>query len=114
MKNARQAGHFLVLQIQLLQRLNVRSLLAFRAGRHFELNALILLQRFEAARLNCREVCEQIFAAFVRGDKAETLGVIEPFYDTSCHYISYLVKLGTCPMNRFNQVRKDRLILHHY
>jgi hypothetical protein len=34
-------------------------------------------------------VSEQIFAAFVRGDEAETLRIIEPFYDTSCHYNSY-------------------------
>jgi hypothetical protein len=34
-------------------------------------------------------VSEQIFAAFVRGNEAKTLRIIEPFYDTSCHYNSY-------------------------
>jgi hypothetical protein len=31
-------------------------------------------------------VREQVFAAFVRGDEPEAFGVIEPFYDASCHY----------------------------
>src|SRR5450830_2164082 len=80
---------FLIVRSSVLDRLNVRSLLAFRASGYFERNTLVLLQRLEASRLNRREVSEQIFAAFVRGDKAETLRVIEPFYDTSCHYNSY-------------------------
>src|SRR3954470_18499124 len=69
-----------------LDRLDVRSLLALRTRGHVERNTLILLQRLEALGLDRREVSEQIFAAFVRGDEAETLGVIEPFYDASCHY----------------------------
>eukprot|EP01034_Spumella_vulgaris_P038431 gene38431-47450_t len=36
------------------------------AGGYFKRNALVLLQRFEASRLDSREVSEQIFAAFVR------------------------------------------------
>ena len=67
--------------IQRLDWLNVRSLLALRASGYFERDALVLLQRLEACRLDSREVSEQIFAAFVRGDKAEALRVIEPFYD---------------------------------
>lgn len=77
------------IQIKSLDDLNVRSLLALWASCHFERNTLVFLQGLEAVRLNRREVREQVFAAFVRSDKAETLGVIEPFYDTSCHYISY-------------------------
>ena len=98
-----------------LQRLNVRSLLALRASGHIELDALVFLQRLKAAGLDCREVSEQIFAAFVRGDKAKTFGVIEPLNSTCCHCISYLSKLcGIVPRkDRLNQVRNYRLILHH-
>ena len=89
-----EAGIFLVSGIrQQLNRLDVRSLLAFRTRGHVELDALVFLQRLEAARLNCREVREQIFAAFVRGDETETFGVVEPFNSTCCHCISYLSKL---------------------
>jgi len=88
-KKPRLAGAFSLVQLGSLDSLNVRCLLALRACGHFERHALVLLQGLEAIRLNCREVSEQIFAAFVRSDKAEALCVIEPFYDTSCHYISY-------------------------
>ena len=77
-------------------------------------DALVFLQGFEALALDCREVSEQIFAAFVRGDEAKAFGVIEPFYDASCHY-NFLFQLSwVSPLDRFNQVRNDRLILHHY
>jgi len=94
--------------IQCLDSLNVRSLLAFRAGGYFERDALVLLQRFEAVRLDSREVSEQIFAAFVRGNKAETLRIIEPFYDASCHY-NFLFQLSwTCVRFRsFKEASKE-------
>jgi hypothetical protein len=39
---------------------------------------------------------KQIFATFVRSNKAETLCVIEPFYNSSCHYnfLFHSVNLG--------------------
>jgi hypothetical protein len=95
---------------QRLQWLNVRSLLAFRASGYFERDALVLLQRFEAVRLNRREVSEQIFAAFIRSDKAETLRIIEPFYDASCHYNFLFQLVGLAPvLDRLKkQERNDR------
>jgi hypothetical protein len=88
-KKSPETEDFLIVRPSVLQRLNVRCLLAFRASGYIERYALVLLQGLEAVRLNRREVSEQIFAAFVRGDKAKTLRIIEPFYDTSCHYNSY-------------------------
>lgn len=72
-----------------LDSLNVRSLLTLWASSNFERNALVLLQRLEAGRIDCGEVREQIFTTFVRSNKTKTLRIIEPLYDTSCHYISY-------------------------
>lgn len=74
---------------ELADHLNVRCLFALRAGRHFERNALVFFQRLETIGLDRGEVCEEILAAFVRSDEAETFGVIEPFNSTCCHYISY-------------------------
>ncbi|AMO94933.1 hypothetical protein CFter6_2246 [Collimonas fungivorans] len=50
---------------------------------------MVLSQGFEACRVDCGEVREQIFTTFVRSNKTKTLRIIEPLYDTSCHYISY-------------------------
>lgn len=71
-----------------LGHLDVAGLLALRAGRHVERNALAFGQRAEALGLNCREVSEQVFATTVRGDEAETLGIIEPFDDASSHVLN--------------------------
>jgi hypothetical protein len=60
----------------LLCRLDVDSLVAFLAGRDVERHFLVFLQAFEAIALDRREVREQILAAAVRCDKAETLGVV--------------------------------------
>src|SRR5438067_9234106 len=88
-----------------LQRLNVGSLLALRTGGHVERHALVFLQRLEALALDSREVSEQIFAAFVRGDEAEAFGVIEPFYDASCHY-NFLFQLsGLLPV--YDRLKKQ-------
>jgi hypothetical protein len=51
-------------------------------------------------------VSEQIFAAFVRGDEAETLGVIEPFYDASCHYnFLFQLKWADARLRSFEEAR---------
>src|SRR5690606_10560887 len=72
-------------------RLDVRSLLAFRADGHIELHPLILGQRLVAAAiLDCRKMRKKVFSAFVRSNEAEAFRVIEPFHSTSCHCISYL------------------------
>ena len=65
--------------------LDVGGLLALRALGDFEGDLLAFLQRLEAIHVDGREVREQVFAAAVRGDEAEALRVIEPFYDASCH-----------------------------
>jgi hypothetical protein len=69
----------------LLNRLDVDSLVAFLAGSDVERHFLVFLQALEAIALDRREVREQILATAVRSDKAETLGVVEPFNGTCTH-----------------------------
>lgn len=68
-----------------LHRLDGRRLLALGAHLDLETHLLTFLQGLEALGLNFREVREQIVAAIVRSDEAETLCVIEPLNGTSCH-----------------------------
>jgi hypothetical protein len=68
-----------------LQGLNVRCLLALRAGLHFEGNALVFLERLETFAANFREVSKQVVTAGVRCDEAKALSIVEPFYDTGFH-----------------------------
>ncbi len=70
-----------------LKRLNVGGLLALLALSHIKADALILFQGLEAIAPNSGEVCEEILTTCIRGDEAETFGLIEPFDDTSCHSI---------------------------
>jgi hypothetical protein len=77
----------------LLDRLDVDSLVAFLAGRDVERHFLIFLEALEAVALDCREVREQILAAAVGGDKAETLGVVEPFNGTCYSCLLFLEKI---------------------
>jgi hypothetical protein len=72
-----------------LERADIGSLLAFRAGRHIELDFLVFGQRLEAVALNRREMGEQIFTTTVGLDESETLCVVEPLYCTRCHVMSY-------------------------
>ena len=73
--------------------LDIRSLFAFRASNYFKRNLLTFFQSFEAFHINRREVCEQIFATFVRCDKTKTFSVIKPFNNTSCHnYVTFIQK----------------------
>src|ERR1700690_4208772 len=82
-----------------LHRLNVFSLPALGPLGHVELHGLALLQALEAARLNRREVHENIFA-ILTADKAVAFGVIEPLYcSLFCH-----VDTGV-PFNRFTLER---------
>jgi hypothetical protein len=68
-----------------LSRLDVGSLLAFRALRDFELNFLTFFEGLETVHVDCGEVCEQVLAAIIRSDEAKAFGVIEPLNGTSCH-----------------------------
>src|SRR5947207_9440882 len=49
------------------------------------LHLVVLLQRLEPARLDGREVHEEILAAVIGRDEAEALGVVEPLYGTCTH-----------------------------
>src|ERR1700739_4691656 len=68
-----------------LQRLNVRRLLALRAGLDLEGDALAFLQRLEAFGADLRKVREQVFATRIRCNEAKALSIVEPFDDTSFH-----------------------------
>jgi hypothetical protein len=46
---------------------------------------LTFVQSFETATLDCAEVNEQVVTAIVRGDKAEALAFVEPFYCACSH-----------------------------
>src|SRR5262245_49585781 len=76
----------------LLGSANVRGLLTLGAGRHVEADALTFLEGLETLRLNCGEVGEEIFAAALGSDEAETLGVVEPFNSASSHVLNILEK----------------------
>lgn len=69
-----------------LQRLDIRRLLALRAGLDVERDALVFLQRLEPFRANLRKVREEIFAARIRRDEAKALSIVEPFDDTSFYF----------------------------
>jgi len=61
-----------------LERAYVLSLPALRSLGHFELHCLTFLQALESARLNGREMHENVFAGLT-ADEAIALGVVEPF-----------------------------------
>jgi hypothetical protein len=65
--------------------LNIRSLLALGPVDDFEFDLLAFLQAPETGSLDCREVCEQVFAAIIRRDEPVTLSVIEPLDGTRSH-----------------------------
>jgi hypothetical protein len=71
---------------------DIACLLALRAGTALERDALVLGQTLESGRLDILEMGEQIGAAAIRSDKAETFGIIEPFHHAglSSHVISFL------------------------
>jgi len=67
-----------------LDRPHVFRLPALRAFSDAELNRLALLQALESARLNCREVHENVFA-ILAADEAITLSVIKPLHCSLFH-----------------------------
>src|SRR6185436_4192310 len=77
--------------------LDVRRLLALRAGGDFEADLLAFLEGLEALHVDRGEVREQIVAAVIRSDEAVALRVVEPLDGASCHDVSLkkLVKRGT-------------------
>ena len=68
--------------------------LAFGAGGELEGHPGALLEGFEALHGDGGKVRENVCAAAVGFDKAETLCIIEPFDSASRHSV-YLVRLST-------------------
>jgi hypothetical protein len=62
-------------------------LLALRAGRDVKADTLTFGQGLETLALNRGKVGEEVFTALVRGNEAETLGIVEPLDGTSCHIL---------------------------
>jgi hypothetical protein len=75
-----------------LDRGHVLCLPALRALGYFELHCLALLQALEAARLNRREMHENVFAGLT-ADEAVALGVIEPLNCSLFHIVVLFVPL---------------------
>ena len=73
-----------------LERTNVLSLFALLATADVELDALTLLERFEALALDGREVYEHVIA-LLTGDEAITLLLIEELHSALCHRIHVLM-----------------------
>jgi hypothetical protein len=71
-----------------------RLLFAFVAGGDFEAHLLAFFQRLESRHVDRREMREEIFAAAVRGDEAETFRIIEPLDRASRHLL--------CPFEKLN------------
>src|SRR5664279_1614244 len=72
--------------------LDVAGLLALRALRDFEGDLLAFLQRLESRHVDRGEMREEIFAASIGGNEAETLRIIEPLHGTCCHFCNSLNK----------------------
>ena len=70
---------------------------AFLALLHLVFHALVFLQRAEALRLDPAVVSEQIRAAVIRLDEAETLRFIEPLHGACRHFDFTPVDAGTRP-----------------
>jgi hypothetical protein len=83
MKKPRLRGAFV--EPKNLRCLDVRSLLAFRALRDFELDFLTFFEGLEAVHLDCGKVCKQILTAIIWGDKAEAFRIVKPLDCTCCH-----------------------------
>jgi hypothetical protein len=64
---------------------DVGGLESFRTGDYIESNGFAFGEGFESITLNGGEVYEYI-VTIVLFDKPETLGVIEPFHFTLCHF----------------------------
>ena len=71
---------------------------------------LAFLQRLESRHVDRREVREQIFAAAVRRNESETLGVVEPLHSTCCHFCNSSRKrkdIGTVSRPMFRSQGKN-------
>src|SRR6202007_3400300 len=71
-----------------LNSLNVFSLQTLGAFGHAELYALSFLQALEAARLDGREMDEDVFAIFA-ADESKSLGIVKPLYCSLFHCVDF-------------------------
>ena len=77
--------------------LNVACLLALRAGRDIEIDALTFGQGLETVGLNRRKMSEEIFTTIIRRNEAKTLGIVKPLHATCCHILNLLKFTGHGP-----------------
>src|SRR5690606_5311123 len=95
-----------------LERANVRCLHAFGAAGRIVFDALVLLQRLEAAAGDGGEMCEQIVAAALRADETETFLVVEPLHCADGHVLmllkGLLIKRGRTPPASAQNIRTRR------
>jgi len=75
-----------------LQRLDVFRLPALGALGHVELDGLTFLQALETARLDRREVHENVFACLA-ADKSVAFSVVEPLYCSLFHVVLVFLNL---------------------
>src|ERR671917_2158085 len=71
------------------ERADVLRLRALRALRHVELDALVLLERAVARRLDGGEVGEDVSRAVLGGDEAVALLSVEPLHGSGSHVNSF-------------------------
>lgn len=68
-----------------LVRHNILCLRSFLTLLNIERHLLTFSQTFKAVALNGREMHEHVVTSIIRRNKAEALGVVEPFYCTCSH-----------------------------
>src|SRR3954469_24550204 len=79
------ARAFSYLPFDLVERADVRRLIAFGAGRDVVGDFLVFTQAFETIALDRREMRKEVFAAIVRRNETKTFGVVEPLNSTVTH-----------------------------
>ena len=91
----------------LLDRLDVGGLLALRSCRYVERYGLAFLQRLETARLDRREVGEQVLTAIIRRDESKPLLSLNHFTLPFAIEFSSLKNLGKCHRNLISGTRRQ-------
>jgi hypothetical protein len=64
-----------------------RAFAAVTAGFDVEGHFLVVCETGEASALDCGDVDENVLAAVIGSDKAETFGGVEPFHGASSHRV---------------------------
>lgn len=67
------------------KRLDIGRLFALRSLLDIEADLLIFFEGFESLGPHFREVCEQVFAAIVRGNEAKSFRIVKPLYRAGRH-----------------------------